>query len=59
MSSLRVDPAPYLATARVLLVTAQGCGWEATLAHIKALIDLAASLRGGVSLRDNLLTVRD
>ena len=45
--------------------TLHGASWTAALAHIKALVDLAASLRGGVSLqdlrelRDHLLTLRD
>jgi hypothetical protein len=29
VGTVRVDPAPYLAAARVLLTTAQGCGLEA------------------------------
>ena len=29
VGTLRVDPGSFLAAARVLLVTAQGCGWEA------------------------------
>lgn len=29
LGTLRVNSAPFLAAARVLLVTAQSCGWEA------------------------------
>ena len=48
-----------------LAETLNGASWEAALAHVRALIDLAASLRSGVSLqdlrelRDHMLTLQD
>ena len=37
LGTVQVDPGPYLAAARVLVTTAQGCGWEASTTDLDLL----------------------